>query len=98
MAKGRMLCPFSKKTCRQCGVFLGRHYYLCYDPEFRSELSLWSKGKWSVVDDPDGNDSEEKLSLRSQMRLMMESLTSQSESSRGKAARAGLPAETDRVE
>jgi hypothetical protein len=94
MATARMVCPFSKRGCRQCGVFLGRHYYLCYEPEDRSELSLWSKGKWCVLDGPDGT-PKETLSIQTQMGLMMEYLTTQSESSLSKAARAGLPEDTD---
>ena len=97
MAKARMLCPFSKKSCRECGVFLGRHYYLCYEPEYRSDVSAWSKTKWCALDGPNGTRPEKKLSLEAQMGLMMEWLTSQSEPSRSKAACAGLPEDTDKV-
>lgn len=30
MAKTKMICPFSGKQCRECPVYRGRHYYLCF--------------------------------------------------------------------
>lgn len=38
MAKEKMLCPFSKKLCRECPLYRGRHYYLCYCREYRGYL------------------------------------------------------------
>lgn len=29
MARIEMVCPFSKKTCVECGLYRGRHYDLC---------------------------------------------------------------------
>ncbi|MBI4647211.1 MAG: hypothetical protein HY738_11650 [Bacteroidia bacterium] len=29
MAKTKMVCPFSRKFCKECPLFIGRHYYLC---------------------------------------------------------------------
>jgi hypothetical protein len=30
MAKESMVCPISGRACRNCGLFIGRHYFLCY--------------------------------------------------------------------
>ena len=29
MAKLLMICPFSNRMCMECGVYRGRHFYLC---------------------------------------------------------------------
>ena len=46
MAKKPMICPFSKKLCRECSFYVGRHYYLCFSENYRGYL---------------GNQPEEKL-------------------------------------
>jgi hypothetical protein len=38
MAKKKMLCPFSKKLCRECPLYKGRHYYLCFSSRYRGNL------------------------------------------------------------
>ena len=38
MAKIDMLCPFSKKLCRECPLYRGRHYYLCFSTKYRGYL------------------------------------------------------------
>jgi hypothetical protein len=38
MAKVAMACPFSKKMCRDCAVYRGSHYYLCFKKEYRGCL------------------------------------------------------------
>ena len=38
MAKIKMLCPFSKELCRECALYRGRHYYLCFCKEYRGHL------------------------------------------------------------
>lgn len=35
MAKYKMICPFSGKACKECAVYRGRHYYLCYSAAYR---------------------------------------------------------------
>ena len=35
MAKAEMVCPFSGKLCRECPVYRGRHYYLCFSKKYR---------------------------------------------------------------
>jgi hypothetical protein len=38
MAKEDMLCPFTGKLCRECGLYRGRHYYLCFSKKYRGRL------------------------------------------------------------
>jgi hypothetical protein len=38
MAKIAMACPFSGKICRDCAVYRGSHYYLCFKKEYRGCL------------------------------------------------------------
>ena len=38
MAKEDMLCPFSGKLCRECSLYRGRHYYLCFSKKYRGHL------------------------------------------------------------
>lgn len=35
MAKHNMVCPFSGTACKECAVYRGRHYYLCYSAAYR---------------------------------------------------------------
>ncbi|MBA4390736.1 MAG: hypothetical protein C0399_07345 [Syntrophus sp. (in: bacteria)] len=44
MAKIAMTCPFSNKICRDCAVYRGSHYYLCFKKEYRGCL-LGENGK-----------------------------------------------------
>jgi hypothetical protein len=38
VAKEDMLCPFSGKLCRECPLYRGRHYYLCFSKKYRGHL------------------------------------------------------------
>jgi hypothetical protein len=38
MAKEDMLCPFTGKLCRECSLYRGRHYYLCFSEKYRGHL------------------------------------------------------------
>lgn len=38
MAKEDMLCPFTGKLCRECPLYRGRHYYLCFSKRYRGHL------------------------------------------------------------
>lgn len=38
MAKEDMLCPFSGELCRECALYRGRHYYLCFNKKYRGHL------------------------------------------------------------
>ena len=38
MAKVDMKCPFSGRLCKSCPIYVGRHYYLCFKPEYRGHI------------------------------------------------------------
>ncbi len=38
VAKTTMLCPFSNRLCKECAVYRGRHYYLCFCRQYRGSL------------------------------------------------------------
>jgi len=35
MAKTKMICPFSERLCKDCPIYRGRHYYICFKPDYR---------------------------------------------------------------
>jgi len=37
LSKLQPLCPFSRKPCRECGIFRGRHLSLCHYPQYQSQ-------------------------------------------------------------
>jgi hypothetical protein len=43
MAKLKMICPYSHQLCRECSVFRGRHYYLCFCKDYRGYLGKDAK-------------------------------------------------------
>jgi hypothetical protein len=38
MAKEEMLCPFNGRLCRECALYRGRHYFLCFSKKYRGSL------------------------------------------------------------
>ena len=38
MAKAKMICPFSGTICKDCPIYRGRHYFLCYCEKYRGFL------------------------------------------------------------
>jgi hypothetical protein len=38
MAKKEMVCAFSDKSCKNCPLYIGRHYFLCFNPKYRGRL------------------------------------------------------------
>jgi hypothetical protein len=43
VAKTQMMCPFSGELCRDCSVYRGRHFYLCFCQKYRGCLSETGK-------------------------------------------------------
>jgi hypothetical protein len=43
MAKANMLCPFSGGLCRDCPLYRGRHFYLCFCTKYRGHLTQAGK-------------------------------------------------------
>lgn len=39
MAKIRVICPFSNELCKECALYRGRHYYLCFCQKYRGYLN-----------------------------------------------------------
>ena len=39
MAKAKMICPFSGIACKDCPVYRGRHYFLCFCEKYRGHLA-----------------------------------------------------------
>ncbi len=35
MAKRKMNCPFSGRGCKECSIYRGRHYFLCFSKRYR---------------------------------------------------------------
>ena len=42
MAKEKVLCPFSGQLCKECPLYRGRHYYLCFNKSYRG---TWKRGR-----------------------------------------------------
>lgn len=38
MAKEDMLCPFSAQLCKECPLYRGRHYYMCFCSKYRGHM------------------------------------------------------------
>jgi hypothetical protein len=64
MAKASMMCPFSGQLCKDCPVYRGRHYFLCFCGKYRGFLpeaikdlpmSKRSNGKFEMPSLPTGN-------------------------------------------
>jgi hypothetical protein len=45
VAKKEMICPFSSKSCINCSVYRGRHYFLCFNPQYRGHLTTVKNGR-----------------------------------------------------
>jgi hypothetical protein len=54
MAKEDMLCPFSGKLCRECPLYRGRHYYLCFSKKYRGHLE--KPGEATKGSNPDASE------------------------------------------
>lgn len=39
MAKVEMKCPFSNRLCKNCPIYIGRHYYLCFQSKYRGYIN-----------------------------------------------------------
>jgi len=38
LAKKEMICPFLGQLCKNCAIYIGRHYYLCYSTNYRGYI------------------------------------------------------------
>ncbi|MGB9630211.1 MAG: hypothetical protein ACPL6D_16265 [Thermodesulfobacteriota bacterium] len=46
MAKKEMICPFSGRLCKNCAVYTGRHYFLCYSKNYRGSIRVRGEEEW----------------------------------------------------
>jgi hypothetical protein len=53
MAKEQMLCPFNGQLCRECALYRGRHYFLCFNKKYRGHLEMPDKGTNSTAAESD---------------------------------------------
>jgi hypothetical protein len=44
VAKEKMICPFSNELCKECALYRGKHYYLCFCQEYRGYLGESEEG------------------------------------------------------
>jgi hypothetical protein len=44
MAKEEMICPFTGQLCRECALYRGRHYFLCFSKKYRGHLERPERG------------------------------------------------------
>jgi hypothetical protein len=63
MSKEAAVCPFSRKMCKECAVYWGRHFELCSLRNVRLKVAraakakAWSEEvftKWDMPEIPDG--------------------------------------------
>jgi len=45
-----MMCPFTGKLCRECALYRGRHYYLCFSKKYRGHIE--QSGEATGVSNP----------------------------------------------
>jgi hypothetical protein len=62
MVREAAVCPFSRKMCKECAVYYGRHFELCSTRNFRlralrhAKAKAWSDEvftKWEMPEIPD---------------------------------------------
>ncbi len=56
MAKVTMTCPISRGLCVDCGIYRGRHYYMCYSKEYGGCLIDPEKARGSEQKKGDAED------------------------------------------
>jgi hypothetical protein len=51
--KEAIICPFSGKMCRQCGIYRGRHYMLCAVHNEQAKETRSAKTRaWTIPSSP----------------------------------------------
>lgn len=62
MAKISTTCPFSNKACIECGVYRGRHFYLCFAKEYRG--CEWDMSQHSSIELREAHGKEDETFKR----------------------------------
>ena len=52
MPKLRMLCPFSSRPCKDCSLYRGRHYSVCFSESYRGYLGKPGEGSRAIPRSP----------------------------------------------
>ncbi len=64
MAKWKMNCPFSGKGCKECSIYRGRHYFLCFSKRYRGvigdRVENFEEAMKNTVFFPSSKDEEKK--------------------------------------
>jgi hypothetical protein len=63
MAKERMICPFSNELCKECALYRGKHYYLCFCQKYRGYLGESEEGTKEYSRPVLGTRSNEKFEI-----------------------------------
>jgi hypothetical protein len=50
LAKAKMICPFSGKLCKECSLYRGRHYLLCFKDQYRGFIKESAQESTSDTD------------------------------------------------
>lgn len=67
MAKEKMICPFSNRICKECPLYRGRHYYLCFNQKYRGYLGKSEKGTKEAVLPDSGEGLKAKFEILSKI-------------------------------
>lgn len=65
MAKTKMICPFSGELCKECPIYRGRHYYLCFCEKYRGHLDELGDTGRSVAPPASGLSATRKFEMPS---------------------------------
>jgi hypothetical protein len=66
MAKEAAVCPFSRKKCKECAVYFGRHFELCSTSNYHLRETRHAKAKawnndvstnWELPEIPDDSNT-----------------------------------------
>jgi hypothetical protein len=67
MAKAEVICPFSGELCKECPLYRGRHYYLCFCEKYRGYLSKSGEAPAAVRVGPNGKFEMPAIRLKSSL-------------------------------
>jgi hypothetical protein len=67
MAKAEVICPFSGELCKECPLYRGRHYYLCFCEKYRGYLNKSGEAPAVVRVGPNGKFEMPAIRLKSSL-------------------------------
>jgi len=63
VAKTKMICPFSGDLCKNCPLYRGRHYYLCFNRKYRGCLYEPGEVSKTVTPPTSGSNPNQKFEI-----------------------------------